>query len=68
MLKATRANFSPIFLMFPDPERRFTHEMAEAMSTPAGLHYADDGHTQHRLWRVTDEARIATFIQLARRR
>ena len=23
VLKATRANFSPIFLMFPDPERRF---------------------------------------------
>jgi uncharacterized protein (DUF1015 family) len=64
VLQATHANFSPIFLMFPDPERRFTQAMAEAMTTPAGLHYADDGHTQHRLWRVTDEARIATFTHL----
>lgn len=61
VLSATRANFSPIFLMFPDPERRFIQELAEAMSTPAHLHYADDGHTQHRLWRVTDSARIAAF-------
>jgi uncharacterized protein (DUF1015 family) len=64
VLQATRANFSPIFLMFPDPERRFSQEMAEAMSTPAQLHYTDDGHTQHRLWRVTDEARIAAFTSM----
>jgi uncharacterized protein (DUF1015 family) len=64
VLTATRANFSPIFLMFPDPERRFTQALAEAMSVPASLHYADDGHTTHRLWRVTDEARIAAFRQM----
>jgi uncharacterized protein (DUF1015 family) len=61
MLLATRANFSPILMMFPDPERRFTHEMAEAMSAPVALHYTDDGHTTHRLWRVTDPERIAGF-------
>ena len=64
VLNATRANFSPIFLMFPDVERRFTQELAEAMSAPASLHYTDDGHTAHRLWRVTDAARIAALTAL----
>jgi uncharacterized protein (DUF1015 family) len=63
ILLATRANFSPILLMFPDPERLFTHEMAEVMSAPAVLHYTDDGHTTHRLWRVTDSDRIAGFAK-----
>jgi uncharacterized protein (DUF1015 family) len=64
VLQATRANFSPIFLMCPDPERRFSQAMAEAMSAHPCLHYVDDQHTQHRLWRVTDEARIAAFTTL----
>ncbi|HEY6548860.1 MAG TPA: DUF1015 domain-containing protein [Vicinamibacteria bacterium] len=64
VLLATRANFSPIFLMFPDPERRFTEELAQAMSAPPVLHYTDDGHTNHRLWRITDPDRIATFAAM----
>jgi uncharacterized protein (DUF1015 family) len=64
VLLATRANFSPIFLMFPDPERLFTHEMAEAMSAPLAAQFTDDGHTTHRLWRVTDGPRIAAFQAL----
>jgi uncharacterized protein (DUF1015 family) len=64
VLNATRANFSPIFLMFPDPERRFTEEMALSMSSPPALHYTDDGHTNHRLWRITAPARIATFTAM----
>jgi uncharacterized protein (DUF1015 family) len=58
VLLATRANFSPIFMMFPDPERRFTEELALAMSAPAAHHYVDDGQTAHRLWPITDAARI----------
>ena len=61
VLNATRANFSPIFMMFPDPGRRFTQELAEVMSAPAALHYTDDGHTAHRLWKVTEGARIAAL-------
>ena len=64
VLNATRANFSPIFLMFPDPERRFTQELAGVMSTPAALHYTDDGHTAHRLWRVSDPARVASLQEM----
>ena len=64
VLNATRANFSPIFMMFPDPERRFTQALAEAMSTPSALHYTDDGHTAHRLWRVTQAPRIAALAEM----
>ncbi len=58
LLKATRANFSPIFLMFPDPEARFT---AFASSVTADLplrHYTDDGGVGHRLWRVGETGQI----------
>ena len=34
VLLATRANFSPIFLMFPDPQRRFGALAVEAMALP----------------------------------
>lgn len=64
VLLATRANFSPIFMMFPDPDRRFTEEMALAMSAPAAHHYTDDGQTAHRLWRVTDAARTSGFTRM----
>lgn len=64
VLNATRANFSPIFLMFPDPERRFTQELAAVMSAPAFLHYTDDSHTAHRMWRVTEPDRLAALAGL----
>lgn len=58
VLLATRANFSPIFLMFPDPERRFGTLALEAMALPPQAVYTDDGGVEHRLWRV--EARDMT--------
>src|SRR5258708_29004358 len=51
LLLATRANFSPIFMMFPDPESRFVSLVAEAIGQPAALRYTDDGGVGHRLWR-----------------
>jgi uncharacterized protein (DUF1015 family) len=64
VLVATRANFSPIFLMFRDPEGRFAHAVAKVMSRPPALHYTDDGDTAHRLWRVTDPETIREFQDL----
>ena len=57
VLNATRANFSPIFLMFPDPERRFGTLAQEAMAPSPIAVYTDDGGVSHRLWRVSAEAR-----------
>jgi uncharacterized protein (DUF1015 family) len=64
LLVATRANFSPIFMMFPDPESRFVSLVAEAIGQPAALQYTDDGGIGHRLWRVTDGAAISGFRKL----
>jgi uncharacterized protein (DUF1015 family) len=58
VLLAARANFSPILLMFPDPERRFGTLALEAMALPPKAVYTDDGGVEHRLWRV--EARDMT--------
>jgi uncharacterized protein (DUF1015 family) len=64
LLVATRANFSPIFMMFPDPESRFVSLVAEAIGQPAALQYTDEGGIGHRLWRVTDGAAISGFRKL----
>ena len=64
VLKATRANFSPIFLMFPDPESRFAALAAAVSSYPPALHYTDDGGVAHRLWRIADVEAVRAFAML----
>ena len=64
VLNATKANFSPIFLMFPDPAARFAELAAGVMSQPAAAAFSDDGGVAHRLWRITDAAAIERFRQL----
>jgi uncharacterized protein (DUF1015 family) len=64
LLRATRANFSPIFLMFPDPTNRFALEVANAIAAPPVVHYADDAGVGHRLWCVTEAATIAVFREI----
>jgi uncharacterized protein (DUF1015 family) len=64
VLKATRANFSPIFLMFPDPESRFSTLAVEAMGLPPAFTYTDDTGVGHRLWRITATERVAAFQRL----
>jgi len=64
VLEATRANFSPIFLMFPDRESRFSTLASTAMGHPATLAYTDDGGVAHRLWRITDADMIGGFVSL----
>ena len=62
LLKATRANFSPIFLMFPDPSGRFAAAAAAVAAAPPLASYTDDGGVGHRLWRV-DEGGAATAFE-----
>ncbi len=64
VLLATKANFSPIFLMFPDDAGRFAALAAEVVSRPAAVGFTDDGDVEHRLWRVTEPAAIAGFESL----
>jgi uncharacterized protein (DUF1015 family) len=69
LLKATRANFSPIFMMFADPEGAFGSLARAVTAAPPLLSYADDAGVGHRLWRVSEPSRIDGFrTTLARSR
>jgi uncharacterized protein (DUF1015 family) len=64
VLKATRANFSPIFLMFPDPEARFSTLAVDAAGRTPALHYTDDAGVAHRLWRIVDPQAVGALQRL----
>ncbi len=59
LLKATRANFSPIFLMFSDRQGGFGAVVERTTPTAPELEYTDDGGVGHRLWRIRDRATIS---------
>jgi uncharacterized protein (DUF1015 family) len=64
LLNATKANFSPIFLMFPDPTAAFTPLVLDAMGHPPAAQYGDDGGVGHRMWRVRDPGLVGRFQAL----
>lgn len=69
LLKATRANFSAIFLMASDPSRALSQALSALAATPPALEYADEVGVTHRLWRVTEPAEVARYQEtLARAR
>src|SRR5207245_31861 len=61
VLLATRANFSPIFMMFPDARRALPSRAAAAMTSRPESTFTDDGGVAHRLWRIADPAAIGAF-------
>jgi uncharacterized protein (DUF1015 family) len=64
LLKTTRANFSPIFLMVPDPAGRFSALAAEAVAQPPLATFTDDARVAHRLWRLDEVGRIEEWRSL----
>jgi uncharacterized protein (DUF1015 family) len=63
VLLATRANFSPIFLMFPDEQGRFGSRAAAVTASAPAAAFTDDGGVGHRLWRIADPAAIEAFTE-----
>src|SRR5688572_16860487 len=61
LLRATRANFSPIFLMFSDAQGGFAGVVSRVTEGPDEAAYTDDGGVRHRLWRITDAATIGAL-------
>lgn len=61
LLRATRANFSPIFLMFDDPAGRFAALAERGVAGAPIAAFEDDGGVAHRLFRVTDAGLLAGF-------
>jgi uncharacterized protein (DUF1015 family) len=63
LTRATRANLSPIFSLYSDPEHRAWGALQPAtQGTPFGETTDPDG-TVNRLWRVADEQAIATVTE-----
>jgi uncharacterized protein (DUF1015 family) len=64
MLLATRANFSPIFMMYPDPGDRLAALTEVLRAHAPEVEYTDDAGTGHRLWPVADASLIGTLVEL----
>jgi uncharacterized protein (DUF1015 family) len=62
LTRATRANLSPIFSLFSDPDGRAAAALApHAAGAPWGEVTDDDGNA-HRLWRVTDPSAVGEVV------
>jgi uncharacterized protein (DUF1015 family) len=64
VLLATKANFSPIFLMFPDPGAAFATLVLEAIGHRPVAQYTDDGGVGHRMWRVEEPGLVGRLQAL----
>jgi uncharacterized protein (DUF1015 family) len=64
VLNATKANFSPIFLMFPDPTATFATLVLETIGHRLAAQYTDDGNVGHRMWRVEEPGLVGRFQAL----
>jgi uncharacterized protein (DUF1015 family) len=61
LLKATRANFSPIFLMFSDRQGAFAKQAEAASAARPDFQYTDDGGVAHRVWSIRDGAAVSAL-------
>ncbi|MCL2418616.1 MAG: DUF1015 domain-containing protein [Conexibacteraceae bacterium] len=66
LTRATRANLSPIFALFSDPERRAWAALAPATARSPWAQTTDPDGTVNRLWRVQDPDAIAAVQDAAR--
>ena len=66
LTRATRANISPIFSLYSDPERAAWRALEPATEAPPWAEVGDEDGTVHRLWRVGD-ARAIAAVQAATR-
>ena len=65
LTRATRANLSPIFALFSDPEQRAWKALAPSTENPPWGQTVDPDGTVNRLWRVDDPAVIAAVQEAA---
>ena len=59
MLDHTRAHFGQIFMLYPDQEGSVDKLLQQSTQGPPLLNVADDYGARHRLWAITDPARVA---------
>ncbi len=65
LTRATRANLSPIFALFSDPERRAWQALESFTAGPPWGQTTDPDGTVNRVWRVEDPSAIAAVHEAA---
>ncbi len=60
LTRATRANLSPIFSLYDDPDEAAWSALSPHTETVPWGEVTDDDGTQHRLWRVGDDEALST--------
>jgi uncharacterized protein (DUF1015 family) len=58
VLDHTRAHFGQLFMLYPDQEGAVDRLLEESAHAPPQLDVADEYGARHRLWAITDPARI----------
>jgi uncharacterized protein (DUF1015 family) len=66
LTRATRANISPIFSLYSDPQQAAWQALAPATEQPPWGEVSDPDGTVHRLWRVADPGAISAVQQATR--
>ncbi len=64
LLRHTRAHFEQLFLLYDDPDSVIDTLLDEAAAAAPALDVIDDYGARHRVWPVTDAARIDTIQAL----
>jgi uncharacterized protein (DUF1015 family) len=58
LMRATKANLSPIFALYPDTQQSAWSALEPVVQTPPWGEVTDEEETTHRIWRVAEEAVI----------
>ena len=64
LLRHTRAHFEQLFMLYPDPEGEIDAILDEVAQEAPTAQVADEYGAEHRLWRISDPARIGRIQQL----
>ena len=64
LLRHTRAHFGQIFMLYPDPAREVDRVLEECSKAPADQAVIDEYGVEHRLWRISDPARVSAVAGL----
>ncbi|MBZ5594356.1 MAG: DUF1015 domain-containing protein [Acidobacteriia bacterium] len=64
LLRHTHAHFGQIFILYPDPKRTVDGLLEECSQAPPGEVVVDEYGAEHRLWKISDPARISAIRDL----
>lgn len=68
LMRATGVNFSPIFALYSDPERRTDSLLQQATQALPRIDMVDDAGTRHRLWSISNPGLIYLIVKEFRRK